>query len=219
MEKDKIFEIVQKYINSIPVILLGSGASAHYGIATMSILATKLKENLRDMITPEDRSCIKSFFRELEKRDNNLEQTLLTIKATPNVEAKIQKVTWELINQGDKEVFFQLQADAKLGLTSLLDYLIGHTGNRSINVITTNYDRLAEYAASQTGAFVNTGFTHCLIGKFMDEQTLEHYCQLKDYIGLVNIWKVHGSLDWFHRNGTVFCIKILIVFQQIIFPA
>lgn len=206
MEQDKIFEIIQKYVNSIPVILLGSGASAPYGIATMSILATKLKEHLGDTAIPEDQSCINNFFNEL-KRCKDMEQALLAVKITSNVENKIQRITWELINQGDKEVFNRLQANEKLGLTSLFNHLIGHTANRSINVITTNYDRLAEYAASQTRAFVNTGFTHCLIGKFMDEQTLEHYRQLKDYIGLINIWKVHGSLDWFHQTGDVLCYQ------------
>lgn len=206
MEKDKIFELVQKYINSIPVILLGSGASAPYGIATMSMLAIELKKNLAGFTAPEDTECIQKFIQELDKH-NDLEQALLAIKATANVEKRIQEVTWKLINQGDTQVLNKIQQFERLGLTSLFEHLINHTSNRRIDIITTNYDRLAEYAASQTQAFVNTGFTHCLIGNFMDDQTMEHYCQLKDYIGLINIWKVHGSLDWFHREGNILCYQ------------
>ena len=99
MEKDKIFELVQKYINSIPVILLGSGASAPYGIATMSMLAIELKKNLAGFTAPEDTECIQKFIQELDKH-NDLEQALLAIKATANVEKRIQEVTWKLINQG-----------------------------------------------------------------------------------------------------------------------
>jgi len=36
----------QKYIENIPVIVLGSGASVYYGLPTMGVLAKHLKDNV-----------------------------------------------------------------------------------------------------------------------------------------------------------------------------
>lgn len=64
------------------------------------------------------------------------------------------------------------------------------TSNKTINIITTNYDRLAEYACEQSRIHHYTGFTHGFFRQLAPPTELT--CSRR-----VNIWKVHGSLDWF----------------------
>nr|WP_232103391.1 SIR2 family protein [Serratia liquefaciens] len=67
-----------------------------------------------------------------------------------------------------------------------------------VNIITTNYDRIAEYACEQARIHHYTGFAH----GFRRFQADSNYliCQRQ-----VNIWKVHGSLDWFLSSSGEIC--------------
>ena len=69
-----------------------------------------------------------------------------------------------------------------------------------MSIITTNYDRIAEYAASFADAFVCTGYASNYIGHFSNAIHSNNLSALKGYKGQVNIWKVHGSLDWFNTK-------------------
>lgn len=74
-----------------------------------------------------------------------------------------------------------------------LGRLLGHMLRSSlstINIVTTNYDRLAEYACEQERTHHYTGFTH---GFFRQLAAPNEIATARK----VNIWKVHGSLDWF----------------------
>ena len=59
-----------------------------------------------------------------------------------------------------------------------------------LNIVTTNYDRLAEYACDQGRIHHYTGFTH---GFFRQLAAPTEITSARR----ANIWKVHGSLDWF----------------------
>ena len=59
-----------------------------------------------------------------------------------------------------------------------------------INVVTTNYDRLAEYACDQGRIYHYTGFTHGFCRQLAAPSEISSARR-------ANIWKVHGSLDWF----------------------
>ena len=63
-----------------------------------------------------------------------------------------------------------------------------------LDVITTNYDRLAEYACEQESLHHYTGFTHGYRRVEVGPNALHAK-------RTVNIWKVHGSLDWFKGNN------------------
>ncbi|WP_244158890.1 SIR2 family protein [Azotobacter beijerinckii] len=71
----------------------------------------------------------------------------------------------------------------------LLDHML-QTSIRIINIVTTNYDRLAEYACEQKRLHHYTGFTY---GFFRQLSAPNEITSPRR----VNIWKVHGSLDWF----------------------
>lgn len=64
------------------------------------------------------------------------------------------------------------------------------TSNNILTIITTNYDKLAEYACDQGKIHHYSGFTY---GGF---RHLSSPTEIT-FPRKVNIWKVHGSLDWF----------------------
>ena len=78
----------------------------------------------------------------------------------------------------------------------MISHLLTAT-NKRVSIITTNYDRLAEYAASIAEAFICTGYSQNYFGHFSSSIHQNRFTSLKGYKGLANIWKVHGSLDWF----------------------
>ena len=78
--------------------------------------------------------------------------------------------------------------------------------NKTLNVISTNYDRIAEYAARQTNAYINIGFTNGLMGKLKDDIMSNPKKPERDYTGFINILKVHGSLDWYRKEGAIYNI-------------
>jgi len=68
---------------------------------------------------------------------------------------------------------------------------------RHVKVVTTNYDRIVEYAADLVGASVYTGFAGKYILNFA-----QTYSQKYSNDSRIDIWKVHGSLDWFRNKTT-----------------
>jgi len=83
-------------------------------------------------------------------------------------------------------------------LTRLYHHLFAST-HRTIDVITPNYDRLAEYAAD-AGEFSHfTGFSYGhLQTRARDPKTRVHI--VEGPVRTVCVWKVHGSLDWFRND-------------------
>ncbi len=80
-------------------------------------------------------------------------------------------------------------------LTRLFKHLFASV-HMTVDVITPNYDRLAEYAAD-AGEFSHfTGFSYgYLQSRVRNPNTRVHYG--RDIARTVCIWKVDGSLDWF----------------------
>lgn len=64
-------------------------------------------------------------------------------------------------------------------------------------IVTTNYDRLSEYAADLINATTVTGFEGSLIKKFELPTANIKSKRIRVRERVVDIWKVHGSVDWF----------------------
>jgi hypothetical protein len=84
-----------------------------------------------------------------------------------------------------------------LPLSDLFTHLFRST-HRTISVVTTNYDRVAEYAAEFASYEFFDGFTNRHFRRFRG--TLPTNAQSRNRERCVNIWKVHGSVDWFKNN-------------------
>ncbi|HGJ8020452.1 TPA: SIR2 family protein, partial [Pseudomonas aeruginosa] len=118
------------------------------------------------------------------------ESALHQVTATEELTSRIVKATWALIESEDIEIFQKsLQDNSMFPLSRLLEHMF-KSSLKMLNIVTTNYDRLAEYACDQGRIHHYTGFTH---GFFRQLAAPTEITSARR----ANIWKVHGSLDWF----------------------
>lgn len=202
-EKDRLFKSIQDIVNGNPVLVIGCGASMNYGIPGMWDLAMAIKADFAKIppFSEESRNCVNELIEKLDA-EMGLEDAMLSLKCTEEVENRILKIVWNQIKPKDNDVFVDIvQSRNRLPLTDLLTHLIYNRSNAGVDVVTTNYDCLIEYAASQTDAYVNCGCSQSCIGQFIGIEHKAQLAKLKDYEGCVNIYKIHGSLDWFVDNN------------------
>lgn len=180
----------QDYYGRAPLIVLGSGASAAHGLSGMGALAEYLVANTDTSgISPAELETWGKFCQFL-KDGIDLESALHEVAVSDELTKRIIKATWALINSEDTQVFHDsLQNNSIFPLSRLLGHML-KSNLTKINIVTTNYDRLAEYACDQEGIHHYTGFTH---GFFRQLALPTEITSARR----VNIWKVHGSLDWF----------------------
>jgi hypothetical protein len=130
----------------------------------------------------------------------NLEEAVDKSNLSDGGKNKLRAVVWECINRTDLEFFKKLTGEMSFPLAELFKQVIKPTPNH-VNVVTTNYDRLAEYAADIIGATAITGFEGRFIQKseFPDASIQKRRISARERV--VSIWKVHGSLDWFINSN------------------
>ncbi len=185
---DKTLRIIQNCISSRPVIVLGSGASAAYGIAGMPQLARYLIEN----VSPSERDNKKwEVFKKLIMDGIDLENALLKVSIPDELEKEVVNKTRKLILKKDLDILVDL-ANKKITfpLSTLLNHL-SRTANPDIKIVTTNYDRIAEYAIDNAYLEFSTGF----FGYY--KQYFNGFNNEKHKPNIIELLKVHGSLDWF----------------------
>lgn len=198
MDFEALLKQLQNWTNKIPLVILGSGSSISFGLPSM----WSLGEHLRNTLTFDndtDNNQFEEFKKKLDE-SNNLEKTLLEIQLNNNVLKAVIKATWELIATADINAYEQFVVKGKeFPLVNLMKYLLSTT-NRKLSIVTTNYDRIAEYSASKADAYICTGYAQNYIGHFSDNIHTNIASNIKGYNGQVNVWKVHGSLDWFETT-------------------
>ena len=180
----------QEFYAKAPIVILGSGASSAFGMSGMSALATHLVQHTDisglttiELEAWEEFCCIL-------KSGVDLERALHQVNVSDQLTARIIMETWKLINEEDISIFHaSLSGCLKFPLSNLLNHMF-QSSRKILNIITTNYDRLAEYACEQEKIYHYTGFTHGYYRQLAKPTELN--CARR-----VNIWKVHGSLDWF----------------------
>ena len=191
---------LQSWTNNTPLVVLGSGATVSLGLPSMWTLGEHLKNTIA-FTEKEDQELFQNFKDKLEATED-LERALSEIQLSANILAKIIRATWELVNQKDHLAYEELIKNGVSPLSELISHLINNS-QRKATIITTNYDRCAEYAASQAKAIICNGYTQNYIGQFSNKiQTNHQLSNLIGYNGQVNIWKVHGSLDWFKEGDS-----------------
>lgn len=183
---EKLSLSVQKMLDGNPAIMVGSGCSVPYGLPTMTSLADEIKASL----TPKYGSNPKwqEFISELDAT-NNLELSLERIYLEDSIQQELVWTVWKKVYQDDicaKNAF--LQCGDYPAMSKIFSKFIQHAGVTT--VITTNYDRMLEYAAAFAEAKCCTGFTNGYICKFNQFEPASSKRS-------INIYKVHGSIDWF----------------------
>jgi hypothetical protein len=187
---EKLATTVQKKLNGNPAVLIGCGGSIPYGLPSMSDLAAEIVRQLETTYSHED--IWTTFITEL-KDGNNLETALEKVTLNDEIHSSIVSTIWSIIDKKDREAFNNfLQQGTAPALTSILKKFVLRAG--STNIITTNYDRLIEYAIDFAQGKVETGFSgNCL----------KSFCSFPagNTARTVNLFKVHGCIDWFKHKA------------------
>ena len=195
----------QRCLKASPVIVLGSGASIPAGLPSMDVLADYLANSMqKSVLSGSETDLWDQFITELATKD--LESALQSIKLSERLSDHVVEQTWNVISASDRHVFDEILQDNNfLPLTRLYRHLFSST-HRTISVVTSNYDRLAEYAADISGFCHHTGFSYGYLRRRQSDSRLS-FRQDNQPARTVDIWKVHGCLDWFiDPNGQVIAV-------------
>ncbi|MBF0213592.1 MAG: SIR2 family protein [Magnetococcales bacterium] len=204
MDNNAIAKLAQTCCENNPAIILGSGASMPHGLPSMGALQKHLKDNIKTDNKEEE--AWSSVCNALDSGDH-LEKAMEDKNLPPALLQKIVQETWKCVNEADHKIFLQsIKGGVKLPLGDLLRHLL-RTNNHTINVITTNYDRVAEYACNVCRLLYSTGFTPGYVQHRPSTPiTFQRSGKTEQTI---RIWKVHGSLDWFSiEEGQVLSAQV-----------
>lgn len=201
MNLEHASKLAQKCIQGNPVLVLGSGSSIPHGLGSMGGLATYLRENITLEEGTETDAWV--LIRTALVNEDGLEQALLKNEAPHTLVMKIVRLTWQFITEADLELLSRASIGAEnFPLSDLFNALMQST-HRTVNVVTTNYDRVCEYAVDTAGLIHSTGFSPGIIQRREGTDSI-HICRGRSQARTVRIWKVHGSLDWFaDQNGNI----------------
>ena len=175
-----IFTTIQQFLRNPPVIIWGSGATIPFNLPSMAQLNDALKEKIEGFnITNE-----------------NLETEL----GKPEFEERmpeIRRVVWDTVNQADKQFHKKLTKGNFDGLEPIKNMIekFRDCHPEIVNIITTNYDCILEYTMAYHTIPFTDGFSGRDFSIFSDTNFQER--------DLVNLIKVHGSLNWFKIENSV----------------
>jgi hypothetical protein len=207
LDLDNLKLQLQRHFSDGLVTVIGSGLSCAEGLPGMSELTDHLRTVIGDSLTSTDADHWAKLLPLIAAK--GLEAAMLEIAPTPTLEIEIVARTAELITKREQEIVNQVFARKKtLSFTRLLPHLLKpQTG---LPVVTTNYDRLIEIAAEEAGLGVDSMFVGHFAGtlneqesrlSFLREVSLRGKQVQRRYRPRVNIFKPHGSLDWYQRDG------------------
>lgn len=197
--RELAIKIASDCIAEVPVMVLGSGASCAYGIRGMYPLSEYLIEKVEPV--DDDAECWDTFKAELEQH-SDLEEALQKVTVSDRLHRQIVVHTRQMILEDERSIYDSLVVgETILGLSRLFRHLFRST-HRVLDVVTTNYDRLVEYAACQATCRCNTGFSDGALRHFHCQKSdTNHYTRHANF-RCVDVWKVHGSIDWFQDAAT-----------------
>lgn len=199
--------LLQQHLTDGLVTIVGSGLSCAEGLPGMSELANHLDATVKTGLAAADVDRWNAISPHLLAK--GLEAALLETPPTPGLEFAIVARTAELIAVRERQIVAEVFSRARtLRFTRLVKQLLKPpTG---LPIITTNYDRLLEVAVEEACLGVDTLFVGQFAGELNEQESRLSFCRevtLKGkrvqyrYRPRANIFKPHGSLDWYHRDG------------------
>ncbi len=178
--RETVFKVVQTFLKTPPLIVWGSGATISFGLPSMSDLNDELKDKIEGFDTENDNLEI-----ELGKEKYQEQMSL------------IKKVIWEKVNDADISVLERIisnNTDEFNGIKLLIEkFIAAHP--KVVNIVTTNYDRVLEYVMSYHNFPYTDGFNGKVLSIFNETKF--------DDKEIINLVKVHGSLNWFDIDGEI----------------
>jgi hypothetical protein len=198
---EELAKRAQRFLAERPVVVLGTGATIPHGLPSMSALADELLATVGKGLPGWD-----AFAPRLE-RTKDLELALHDVALPQETIEVLVRATWTIVSAKDIAFHEQLLGGTPaFPLADLFRYLL-RTADPRIQVVTTNYDRLAEYAANQVRAYVSTGITAGWLQRFAPASVNAERPPAPGFEGSVTLLKVHGSLDWF-RDATAAVVGV-----------
>ncbi|OUJ04999.1 hypothetical protein HK25_06560 [Acetobacter sp. DsW_059] len=199
--------MLQQHLTDGLVTVIGSGLSCAEGLPGMGELATHLDATVTAGLAAAEVDRWSAISPLLPTK--GLEAALLEVPPTTGLEIAIVARTAELIAMRERQIVAEVFSRTRtLRFTGLVKHLLKpHTG---LPVVTTNYDRLVEVAVEEAGLGVDTLFVGHFAGELNEQESRLSFCRevtLKAgraqyrYRPRANIFKPHGSLDWYHRDG------------------
>ncbi|MBO5451935.1 MAG: SIR2 family protein [Lachnospiraceae bacterium] len=215
MDIDTIKKMIQDFFEEGTVTIVGSGLSLAEGIPGMGELANELRAKMPGLLS------VLGDIINWESIDNDLvkgvglEEALHNTKPSEYVEECIRKVTAMYIGEEDRNLFIDIVKNGKqLRFSEYLQRF--NIKNQGMTVITTNYDRLIEYACEMNDIMVDTLFTGKYIARFKPDQSKYASCigtqkmvgkKIKlQYSPRVTVLKPHGCLSWHLVNGIPYSV-------------
>jgi len=198
MEQNEIFKVAQQYLRDVPLMLIGTGGTIPYGIPGMKELAEYLINSLGEKYKADPQW---DTFSSNINSGQDLESALTNISLKKEILEDIICQTWVLVNDYDLRLFYKiLESKTVLPIAKLIKKLL-EPHPQCVNIITTNYDRVIEYACDQIKINVDKRFVGYYI-KYFSNTKLQRS-------KVVNLIKVHGSLDLFRdENDYVYSIPL-----------
>ena len=203
MNLNDLAKKIQEYLADSPLVILGSGASVPYGLPTMKNLAEELSN---DWELKKEKDSNKLFS---DMKNIGLESAIDQNDLTVDARKRIREVTWDCICKADINLFKDKELiDRIQPIVQLIKKIITASPNQ-FTIITTNYDRLSEYAADIYGATTITGFEGNLLKKFEGFPENVNKKRIAARERVVKILKVHGSLEWFQdEDGNLISLPV-----------
>jgi hypothetical protein len=198
---------LQEHLGDGLVLVIGSGLSCAEGIPGMGPLGFHLVTHIPAMLSENDSKLWEEIHPLIETE--GLEAALLKHAPTASLETAIVQSTGNFIADAEAAIITEVFNNARtLRLTKLLPHLI--KPDKGIPIVTTNYDRLVELACEEAGLGVDTMFCGHFAAKLAPLESLWSFCRKVKLVAKsvrytwapkANVFKPHGSLDWYHRDG------------------
>lgn len=211
---DELKRQLQRHFSDGLVTIVGSGLSAAVGLPTMSDLAAQLRMQMPQLCTGASRDSWASIDRLLDI-GRDLETALANVSADDDLIPLVVGATADMVLDAESQAIRRvLRGEIELPFSALLPKLL--FADSVAHVVTSNYDRLIEFATEIAGVPVDTGFVGSNYGAFSPKRSAESLRTVlprRDRIGFrreitrhVSLHKPHGSVDWFvHAGSPVRC--------------
>ena len=168
MTADELARLAQRCLEGCPLTVLGTGASIPYGVGGMEDLRKHLVVELKHRPIGREPG-IQALLGRLANED--IERALTDARLPEDQEQEVIRIVWQKVYSDDCQMFASIaKGTIRPSLEKLFTHLFTST-RRQIHVVTTNYDRLAEYAANNAGYGFTNGFTDGYIGTRLAEDS------------------------------------------------
>jgi hypothetical protein len=209
VELDDLKRILQRHFSDDLVTIVGSGLSASLGLPTMSVLGVHLEQAM-------PRHCDSELLTQWEiivkrmREAGDLESAMDSLAADHPLLPSIASETASLVLAAEQRAIQSVaRGETELAFAQLLPHIT--FADKCAHVVTSNYDRLIEFAVESENIGLDTGFCGYNYGTFDPRVTRDSLSTFvrpsqrteprRKWRTHVKLHKPHGSLDWYLHNG------------------